>query len=349
MKSKAYCVTVLAVVLGLISVIALFPATQAQSAQRKVVLEIRTSAFGSGAYEVGLAWEQIINKSGTPWLTATCQESLGGAANVMTVCDKLSAEKRGKTIFVAGASSYYAAKNKLKPFKHSYEGKLLGVALMGGVCVGFITLDPNINTPEDLVGKKVAFGPATHTASVWATKLFYDVWGLKGKVKIEFMTFPGSADALRDGLVDVCMLHSEIAKPVPIPRSAWKELVETQKDKFHFISVSKESVDKLGKILGYPVGIVEIPAKAYGAGQTKPAGTVNGYSSCWWAAADGDKEVVYEALKLAYDNVGKFKEYLGPVGAFDPQVFGEVPVTEAEMHPGAIKFYKEHGIKPGTM
>ena len=349
MKSKAYFVTVLAVVLGLISVIALFPATQAQSAHRKVVLEIRTSAFGSGAYEVGLAWEQIINKSGHPWLSATCQETLGGAANVMMVCDKLRAEKKKRTIFVAGASSYYASKNKLKPFKRSYAGEFLGIALMGGVCVGFITLDPNINTPKDLVGKKVAFGPAKHTASVWATKFFNDVWGLKGKVKIEYMSFPGSADALRDGLVDVCMLHSEIAKPAPIPRKAWKELVETKKDKFHFISVSKEDVKKLGKILGYPAGYLEIPAKAYGAGQTKPAGTVNGYSSSWWAVREADKELVYEALKLAFDNVAKFKEYLGPVGAFDPQEFANLPITEAEFHPGALKFYKERGIKAGTL
>jgi TRAP transporter TAXI family solute receptor len=337
----------------LVVIFAGLPAFRAHSAvplpHDRVVLEIRTSAFGSSAYNLGLAWEQIINKSGHLWLTATCQETLGGAENVMTVCERLPAEKKKRTIFVAGASSYYAAKNKLKPFKRSYQGELQGVALIGGVCVGFITLDPKINTPEDLVGKRIAFGPATHTASVWATKLFEDVWGLKGKCKIEYMTFPGSADALRDRLVDVCMLHSEIAKPVPIPQTAWKELVETKKDEFHFISVSKESVGKLGQILGYPVGIVEIPVKAYGAGQTKPAGTVDGYSSSWWAAADADKEVIYEALKIAFDNVVKFKDYLGPIGAFDPQTFGNVPVTEAEMHPGVMKLYKERGIKPGTL
>lgn len=315
----------------------------------KVILEIHASVFGSGAYRTGMAWEQIINNSKHPWLTATCRETLGLVENVVRVIDKTDPERRRRTIFVGGASTYYAAKNGLKPFKQSYKGKIRGVAILGGACSGFITCDPKIKKPQDLVGKKIALGPVSHTGTQWRLALLNNVWNLQGKCRLEYMTFVDVANTFRDGLVDVSSFSMQISKPVPIPDEAYSEMVQTKADKFHFISINKKDIDNLSQIFGYPMGFYEIPARAFGAGQTEPAGTVDNYSGCWWAAADADEEVIFEAVKIVCENASKFADYLGKIGLFDPKELGSLPITEEEMHPGAVRYYRAHGIKAGLM
>ncbi len=59
------------------------------------------------------------------------------------------------------------------------------------------------------------------------------------------------------------------------------------------------------------------------------------------------EELVYEFTKAIYNNTDKFKDYHGDGKLLTKKTVARVGVPEGLFHPGALKFYREKGIKPG--
>jgi TRAP-type uncharacterized transport system substrate-binding protein len=56
--------------------------------------------------------------------------------------------------------------------------------------------------------------------------------------------------------------------------------------------------------------------------------------------------VVYEVVKTVYENIPAFHDAHANMKVMSPEVMAFLPVSsEDEIHPGALKFYKEHNIK----
>jgi TRAP-type uncharacterized transport system substrate-binding protein len=59
-----------------------------------------------------------------------------------------------------------------------------------------------------------------------------------------------------------------------------------------------------------------------------------------------EEKVAYEIVKLAHENREKFGMFHAVAKAMDPEVMAWLPVaSEKDVHPGALKYYKEQGIK----
>ena len=58
-------------------------------------------------------------------------------------------------------------------------------------------------------------------------------------------------------------------------------------------------------------------------------------------------DIVYETLRILYEHQPKFVAYHNLMKVIIPDKLGEGPFKEEELHPGAVKFYKERGLKIG--
>ena len=86
-----------------------------------------------------------------------------------------------------------------------------------------VTLEPNIQTPADLRGKRVALGNPGSDA-VNASKAILAAYGLtENDYKAEYLSYPEQIEAMKDGVLDAGFIMSGL------PAAAVTELAVTRK------------------------------------------------------------------------------------------------------------------------
>jgi len=195
-----------------------------------------------------------------------------------------------------------------------------------------VRADSGIKSIYDLEGKRVAVGPAGSGTAVEA-ELILRAAGIWDKIVPQYMDFRTAADALKLGQVDAAFVVAGI------PTSAVLELAAT-----------------------VPVNLVEVPdevlSKLVGQGYrffiryTVPAGTYTGLTSdvrtvavlaMLAVRADVPERVVYTVLKVMFDKLDELRE--AHARAKDIQLAKALEGMPIPLHPGAIKFYEEKGIR----
>jgi len=295
--------------------------------------------LGGAAYVLSFALGEIVNKS-HPWLRISAAETRGPVPNLVTLANEPALRKN--TFFFTQESSNSLARQGLPPFKAPYTGAR-AVAAFAETTVLLVTLDKNIKSKADLDGKRAMILTKGNPSAQLHEMLLADIWGLK--MKISNGTFDNIKDALQDGLADVGSLAVNDNPEVgyfPIPPLA--ELLTT-KD-VYFVNVPAADVEALVKKSRIQVTPSTIPALAL---SKKQPAALQGYGQTngWWADAEMSDEVVYEFTKAIYDNAEKFKDYHGDGKLMTKKVMAGIAVPAELFHPGALKFYKEKGIKPG--
>ncbi|UCF57437.1 MAG: hypothetical protein JSW15_02920, partial [Deltaproteobacteria bacterium] len=149
-----------------------------------------------------------------------------------------------------------------------------------------------------------------------------------------------------DGLVDIGVqpINGLPGTPwAPIP--TLRELMATKE--VYFFNVPAEDVRVLSKKSGMPVYPTIVPAGAIGPKQANPIHSY-GHSLSWWADKEMDEEIVYEITKTIYEHADKFEQVAGVQGKFiNRKTMPKIGVPEGLFHPGALKFYRQKGIKVG--
>jgi len=301
----------------------------------KVNVRIISAPFGTMTYVLGSALEDI-SKKHHPWLRFNHSESPGYVYNMKKIGKE--PEVRKDLIIGTGPVLNYLAKKGLPPFDQKYEGvKLLAVFALNARWLG--TLNPDIKTIKDLEGKKIALGRKPQINFAFnPDAILRDGWGIKDKIKIQYLGTKPAIAALMDGLVDAAIVGGYInpAGKYFQPGPPTLELIASGKKVFH-IPWGDEQVKKT-IAMGLPI----IPFKV-------PAGTLKGLDSdlsvfantlTWCASSEFPEELAYEFVKLNIENVSKFKEYhsLGKLVSKELFSYGW---DEKDIHPGAIKAFKE--------
>jgi hypothetical protein len=277
-------------------------------------------------------------------------ETTGITENIRTLAEEPA--KRKLTVIYADVFSIHQAKVADEPFKKPYT-TLKVIARMFEAPTILATLDPKLKTPMDLVGKKVAVGPPGISLYWHAMKIMKYGYGIWDQFTKEPLGFTAGKDALINGLIDATVQGSIVIKPgetpdkpkVVGPNPAGRELVDRAKP--YIVSLDKAAVDKASKESGYPISWIQVPAGTWGPNQPEPVGG-DVYAMTWSADSAMDEDVVYEIVRTLYEQWAKFKDYHVTGKAITQKGLGSVAgTTEADFHPGAIKFYKEHGIKIG--
>ncbi len=194
--------------------------------------------------------------------------------------------------------------------------------------------DSGINTIQDLRGKRINIGnPGSGTRQQSIDALTNAGIDYKNDLKAEGIKAAESAGLLQDGRIDAFFYT------VGHPNGSIKEATAGVR-KVHFVPIT--GVEKLlAQHPYYGKGI--IPIKAYPGASNKEDVETFGVKATFVTSAKVPDKVVYAITKEVFDNFESFKK-LHPAY----QVLTKKNMLEgmsAPIHPGAMKYYKEVGLK----
>jgi TRAP transporter TAXI family solute receptor len=315
---------------------------RAASNHEEVILTLSTARFGSQTYVTGHAVEQVVKKAKHPWLKLVAVEGIGGTDNALTF-QKLPKEKRATRILNCGDAGYMAALRGSEPWFKKPITNLRGVCSLGTGELFFVSFEPNIKTIYDLAGKTLGGAEMGSSSSVRLLR-FLEAAGIKDKVDIKWLGFRKAPEALGDRRVDAILVVSFGYEVV----SGFKPLFSAKADKLYVAEIPQELFPKV-RAAGWPLRSVKVKPGTLTPNQTNTITIHRMLASSWWTGTEADPEVIYEFVKLLYEHVDKFNDYLSPATRPVRAEMGYLPINaEAEMHPGAIKFYKEVGLEIGS-
>ncbi|WP_340148930.1 TAXI family TRAP transporter solute-binding subunit [uncultured Sneathiella sp.] len=302
-------------------------------------INIPSGPFGTGSNALSGAMEQISKKTDAK-VKVVAAESPGLVFNLKQLKADPGSKPETLTPYTSGLA--YLAENGLKPFDEPTPApKLMATYLLGSVWLA--TLDENIKEPKDLVGKRVGLGrPPQILWTIEPELIIKHGWGLDGQIDIEYLGTKQAAQALLDGTVDAAIIGG-YADPINKTFKASPQtltVVGSGKTLYH-IPWGEEAVEKT---IAAGVGINKI---------TIPEGAIDGVTAdmpgffdpiAWGAYPEMPEETAYQITKMIIENVGTFKEYhaLGQLMSRESLAYG---VDPSKIHPGALRAYKEAGLK----
>jgi len=309
-------------------------------AKEEVKVSLITAPFGTGSYVLGSALEEISKKQ-HPWLRITSSESPGFIFNIKKL-DK-EPELRVSMIVGSGAGVAGLAAAGDLPFDKKYVPSLKLIANYNLGAYWLATLNPNIKSVSDLVGKKVALGRAAQIN--WAVQpaaIMNIGYGLtKSNVNVQYVGVKEAIDALLDGNVDAAVVggyFDPLTQKMELsPQTA--EFIASGRKITH-LPWGKVAVDKT-KATGMQMANITVPANTIpGVGQPLEvaADTIS-----WMVSPEFPEDIAYETTKLIINNIQSFGEFhaLGKLMSNEGLVYGwEI----TDIHPGALRAYREAGI-----
>jgi TRAP transporter TAXI family solute receptor len=306
----------------------------------KITLNLMSTPFGTGSYVLGTAVETIVNR-GNYSISIAHTESPGQAFNVNKL--SMDAAARKNTVGTASKGINWLAARGTKPFTEKRTPlKLIGSY---GYCVTWlVATESSLKSVMDLEGKRIAMGRIPQV--IWGyepdallrngyTEEFYKT------LKIQYVGTTEAATALVNGQVDAATIGG-YADPVggkfsPAPQTV--EIAASGRKLVH-LDWTRAAVEQ--------TATKDIPLVPYEV----TANSVEGQSQALWSGADihglfahpeFPDDLAYILAKAMIDHVGEFAQYhaLGGLMSREGLVRG---MSEEEIHPGALRAYKEAGI-----
>jgi TRAP transporter TAXI family solute receptor len=309
-------------------------------APKEVPIQLLALRFGTLGYTSTFGLADLINKHSS-WLRATAVETKGTIINARTLAEEKA--KRKNTVILNSLSVQDLAVNAKPPFKAPYDG-LRAIALAYRVVGCFATLDPKIKDGKDLIGKRVGIGKKGSTSALWPETILKYGWEVWDELKsVQHLGYKGFYDALRGGTLDV-VLFNNIFPGASAP--ATKEFMESV-PAFYTVSVPPEIVNKARRDSGLPIYPGTMPAGALGPKQPE---AYQGFTFTigWWADKELPNDIAYEVARVIYDNIKDFWTYHAGLKGVTHETVVWAAGEEKDFHPGAIKLYREKGLKVGV-
>lgn len=253
-------------------------------------VEFLGSPIGTAGYVLTFAFADMLSKN-NPLIQATAMETSGHAENVKTLAEEPA--KRKNTLAYFAPITFHQAQVGDPPLKAPYTS--VKAVLSAGAMVGvFVTLNEKIRTKDDMIGKRVAIGPKGTAIYLFPQAVMEHGWGIWDKVKVDYLHWDKSKDALLDGLIDVGLQSTAGVEPRWPITPALEQLMAAKK--VYFISTDEEAIRKAREKTGYPYSGYTIPAGTFGPTQPQPI-TGQVYVNGWFTDAAMDEGVVYEIVK----------------------------------------------------
>jgi TRAP transporter TAXI family solute receptor len=299
--------------------------------------EVQKYVWGSGPmgglWRIGVgAAVQLINEQMKDKYFYTAAASGGGVENVRRLIGGEYDTTWAHTNIMQEALTGTDTFEGQKPYKDMRVMIFMGDQ---AVCVIALAKSP-IKSFSDLAGKKVNVGaPGGIGPSI--AKSMFKALGIEDKVKLSFLNPEGAAQGVKDGQIDVALAPGSPFTPsfVELARSTTIRLIEP----------TKEEEDKIEKGLPYMEVKAIAPNTAPGENADKPRKAFF-WGQYWVATPKMPDQAVYDALKITQEP--KNREMLTKVmslwGESGP-VFAPVAKMGMPLHPGAIKFWQEKGVK----
>jgi TRAP transporter TAXI family solute receptor len=319
-----------------------FSSFQGQCLAKEYTIHLHGAAQGTSGHVITFAWADLINKHSS-WLKTTVSEELAPGVAVPLFVMKPEIRKTDVMFAVSGnPQGWSMGRPPLSP-KKPYDSWVMICRTLTAPGIT-VTLDPNIKTIHDLKGKRLACLPRMSPPGMAMVNFIKHGAELEGKIKVDFLGPPAAKDALLSGLVDAALFPFGSDAPTWMVPGFAVEIFSTKKA--GFVDLTKEVIDKTYKKITWPViPHLYVPEGTYLPNQ-KPfwAYGIDNYYACDRELPD---DVVYEMLRVMYDHVDQFKGYHAMGRAVSREMMGRIDVPAEKIHPAAIKFFKEKGIKCG--
>lgn len=297
-----------------------------QPAAKAKELLFATGGTGGTYYPLGGSIAQVWNEK-VPTVHVTVQSSGASVENLRLL---------GK-----GEADLALAMNNIAEDAYKGQGSFKGQPVKNFMAVGvvypeviqnFVAADSNIKSIADLKGKKVAVGP-TGSGTEVTTRIILKAYGIDYKdIEPIYATFADAVDQFKDKHIDSAW------NVLAVPASAIQD-VSTMR-KIRFLPIEGPDLEKLLK--EQPLfAKYDIPANSY-PGQDKPVPTVS-LQSALYVRSDMDENMVYQLTKTLYED----QALIAKNNATGKQIDLKRALAgiTTPIHPGALKFYKEKGIK----
>ena len=287
------------------------------SAQAETRVSIGTGGTGGVFYTVGAGMADVLTKKLTG-VTANAEVTGASVENIKRVA------AGEMTIGFSSASTLYAAKNGLPPFKSKMN--VSGVAyLYPAVLQVAATSGSNAKQIEDLKDLRVSVGPPGSNSAVLAERLL-KASGAFNPGNIQFLSYSEATNAMKNGNLDASFVLAGV------PAGALVELTSTTGAKL--VGVTPEKAKVL--IAEFPYyRLVDIRGGAYKGNDA--AVKAIGDPAVLFTAADADQNLIFNVTKTLFDN-------LADVAAVHPaaKLISKdlAPDTPIDLHPGADKYFK---------
>ena len=293
------------------------------SAEKNLI--IATGGTGGTYYPLGGGIAQIITDNTDAGATA---QSTGASVENM----RLLQSKDVDLAFTQTDIADYASKGIQMMEETGKVENLTGVATLYYETVQIILpADSDVNSVDDLKGKRVSVGAAGSGTEANAKQIL-EVYGITfDDIKAEHIGFSDSSAKIQDGNLDAAFVTAGA------PTSAVTELSATRGVKI--LSIADDKIQELKD--NYP----------YYAKQIIPADTYAGVDEVTTVAVKAmlvarkglSEDLVYNIVKSIYENTDKLIAINAKAKAItlDTALEG----MSLELHPGALKFYKEKGLK----
>lgn len=288
-------------------------------------LSLGTGGVTGVYYPLGGAIANLITHK-IPGYNCTAESTGGSVENAMLIY------KNKIDIGFVDASSAYNAPRKKGAFATEDVKNLRGLLSVYPEAVQVVTLDKNIKTINDLKGKKVAVGSPGSGTEVMAKDLL-KLYGITyDDIKEDFLGFGDASSGLKDKTLDAAFIWAGV------PTSGIMEL-GTQ-HKVRLLNFSADMVKKLKNSHPFCVP-VSITSKQYGS-LMEDITTIAIPATLQCRAALSD-EFVYDFLTVLFNNLPQIAGAHARGGdiSLKSALYG---MDVNNLHPGAIKFYKEKGL-----
>lgn len=326
------------VLAGCLVIFAFSLLSSAALAKEPFKLTFMGAGLSASSYIMGQASADVSNSH--PWLRVEAR-STPGALYMMRALNK-DAKLQKNTSGTWGNATMWLGTQGMPPFEKKVTGMKV-LCNMNILSQWLVTMDPDIKTPEDVKGKKVALGKAAQVNWGYEPALMIETgWGLKDQVHISYVGPRPAVQAMIDGTADLAIVGVYL-DPITfkfVPHPALSELIASGK-KFHHVPWGKECIEKAKSETGIPIGIITIPD-----------GKIEGQSGDIVTYADNlfvgvhesfPDDAAKEFVKLWMDNYKSFKDYhaVGKLVTPEGMHYG---LSKSDLHPGAVKAYEEAGF-----
>ena len=284
-------------------------------------------------YPTGGAISKIVNQKKDKYNLRVTVESTGGSAfnvNAMMAGDL--------ELGIVQSDTQYRAVNGLIEWKDSGPQKdLRAICSFHPETVILVAADDSgINKFEDMKGKHVSIGnmgSGFRNNAEDALKAYGFNW--ETDIKAESLAAPEQAKMLQDGRIDAFFYT------VGNPNGSIKEAT-SGKRKTHFVAIEGPGVAAL--IAAHPYyAKAYVPIKMYEMATNTSDVNTFAVKATFCTSAKVPDDVVYAITKEIFDNLEDFKK-LHP--AYEVLVKEDMlQALSAPIHPGAMKYYKEAGLK----
>lgn len=292
-------------------------------------ISIATGGTGGVYYPLGGGIANVLTKY-VPNMQATAEVTGASVDNM-----KLVGAGKAEVGFSMADTAWdaYQGQDKFKDNKQAVRALVVFYPNLTHV----VTVEgKGINTMADLKGKRISTGAPGSGTEVMAFRIL-EAYGIdKDKdVKRERLSVAESVNALKDGKIDALIWVGGVPTP------AITDLAATPNTKIKLIDHA-DAVDKMRAKYG-PLYVKDtIAAKSY-PGQEKESTNLTVWNILV-VNEKADEKVVYDIVKTMFEKkaeivaVHKDASYL----ALENQLTGGSPIP---FHPGALKYFKEKGLK----